>query len=320
MTLPQTLTPSSTISLKQPFVSIIIPVFNDVDQLQHCLVRLEQQSYPQHLYEVVVVDNGSNPEQNLAELVASFKQVTLTREIHPGSYAARNQGLTLAKGTVIGFTDADCIPSMDWIEQGVAALLRNPDCGFVAGNIELFFQNQAQPTPVELYESLWYPLSQKEFVEHHHFGATANVFTFAEVVKQVGMFNPALKSSGDREWGQRVFQAGYRPVYDDALVVKHPARHSFTQLYHRARRIIGGRYSLLQQETSWLRRNGKFMLLLGQYLLAPVPMTGFNLLIDRRLKTLKQKLWVSLVMYVVCGIYVWELIRLKLGATPYRGQ
>jgi glycosyltransferase involved in cell wall biosynthesis len=321
MTRPKTLIQSPPLPLKQPFVSIIIPVFNDVDRLRRCLTLLEQQSYPPHLYEVIVVDNATNPDPSLAELVDSFrfKQITLLHEPHPGSYAARNRGLTLAKGSVIGFTDADCIPAMNWIEQGVAALLRNPDCGFVAGNIALFFQAADRPTPVELYESLWYPLSQKDFVEQQHFGATANIFTFAEVIQQVGMFDYSLKSSGDREWGQRVYQAGYRPVYDDALMVQHPARHSLSQLERRARRIIGGHYDLLQKDPSWLRRQGRFMLLFSKYFLAPLPMTGFNLFCDRRLKTLQQKVWVSWVMYIVCGIYVWELIRLKLGRTPYRG-
>ncbi|MEB3252764.1 MAG: glycosyltransferase family A protein [Cyanobacteriota bacterium] len=319
MTLPLTLTPASALSLKQPFVSIIIPVFNDVERLQCCLEKLEHQTYPQHLYEVLVVDNGSSADQNIAEAVVRFKQVRLTSESYPGSYAARNKGIELARGAVIGFTDADCLPALDWIERGVTMLLQHPDCGFVAGKIDLFFQDEAEPTAVELYESLWYPLSQQEFVESHHFGATANIFTFAEVIHQVGRFNHSLKSSGDREWGQRVYRSGYRPIYEDALIVQHPTRHSLSQLYRRARRIIGGRYSLLQQEPSWLQRHGKFIVLLGQYLLAPIPMTGFNLLCDRRLKTLKQKVGVTLVMDVVCAIYVWELIRLKFGALPYRG-
>ncbi len=36
------------------FVSIIIPTFNDSERLQHCLSLLENQTYPQHLYEAIV--------------------------------------------------------------------------------------------------------------------------------------------------------------------------------------------------------------------------------------------------------------------------
>ncbi len=43
-----------------PFVSVIIPVYNDTERLQRCLDALEEQTYPADRYEVVVVDNGSD--------------------------------------------------------------------------------------------------------------------------------------------------------------------------------------------------------------------------------------------------------------------
>ncbi len=45
-----------------PFVSIIIPVFNDAKRLQTCLAALESQTYPSSCYEIVVVDNGSDDD------------------------------------------------------------------------------------------------------------------------------------------------------------------------------------------------------------------------------------------------------------------
>jgi glycosyltransferase involved in cell wall biosynthesis len=304
----------------QPFVSIIIPVFNDAIGLKRCLAALEQQTYPKHLYEVVVVDNGSQAEQDVAGVVALHKHAILAHENQPGSYAARNRGIALAKGGVLAFTDADCIPAPDWVEQGVQTLVHNPECGLVAGNIQISFQNQNQPTAIELYESLWYPLSQAEFIEKHHFGATANLFTFAHVMAKVGAFDSTLKSNGDREWGQRVYAAGYRPLYAETVCVTHPARHSLGQLYGRARRIMGGRYDLQQKsEPSFLKRNGIFAITLIKYSLAPIPMLGFNLFLDRRLKTFKQRLQISLIMGFVSYVYVWEMLRLKWGGTSYRG-
>ncbi|WP_421654968.1 glycosyltransferase [Leptothermofonsia sp. ETS-13] len=301
-----------------PFVSVIVPVFNDAIRLKQCLLALEQQTYPHHRYEVVVVDNGSDADQHMGELVLPFEQATLVYESQPGSYAARNRGIAVAKGTVIAFTDADCTPAFDWIEQGVRALLVTPNCGFVAGKIEPSFLDKAHPTPIELYESLWYALPQQEFVEKHHFGATANMFTFARVIQQVGAFDGSLKSNGDREWGQRVHAAGYQPVYAETVCVTHPARHSFQQLYARARRITGGRYDL-QRKHSFLKRNSLFVFNLVKYLIAPILMVGFNLFLDRRLKTVQQKIQVSLVMFFVSYVYVIEMLRLKCGGTSYRG-
>ncbi|OKH37801.1 glycosyl transferase family 2 [[Phormidium ambiguum] IAM M-71] len=305
---------------EQPFVSAIVPVFNDAVGLKRCLESLKNQTYPQNLYEIIVVDNGSNTEANIADIVANYPLAILTNESQPGSYSARNKGISLAKGAVIAFTDADCIPAADWLEQGVKILLANPQCGFIAGKIQTCFQEPNQPNSIELYESLWYPLPQKEFVEKHHFGATANVFTFASVIQQVGVFDSCLKSNGDREWGQRVYHAGYQPLYAEEVCVNHPARYTLKQLSSRARRIIGGRYDLQQKtETSVFKRNSIFLINVAKYAIAPIAMLGFNLFLDKRLKTPQQKIQVSLVMFFVSYLYVWEMIQLKSGKTSHRG-
>ena len=46
-------------NLSIPFVSVIIPVFNDSARLKSCLQALEVQTYPQDSYEVIVIDNNS---------------------------------------------------------------------------------------------------------------------------------------------------------------------------------------------------------------------------------------------------------------------
>jgi glycosyltransferase involved in cell wall biosynthesis len=71
-----------------PFVSVVVPVWNDAARLSRCLDALEAQTYPAHLYEVVVVDNGS--ADALASAVAQRARCRVVVETRPGSYAARN--------------------------------------------------------------------------------------------------------------------------------------------------------------------------------------------------------------------------------------
>ena len=119
---------------KQKFVSVIIPVFNDTEKLQLCLKALENQTYPQELYEIIVIDNNS--DRNITEVTKQFKQVSLTQESKRGSYAARNQGIKIARGDLLAFTDSDCIPTANWLENGVNKLLLVSNCGIVAGKID----------------------------------------------------------------------------------------------------------------------------------------------------------------------------------------
>jgi glycosyltransferase involved in cell wall biosynthesis len=224
-----------------PFVSIIIPVFNDSERLRLCLTSLENQTYSKAHYEVIVVDNNS--EENIQKVTNGFNQVKLIQEMQRGSYAARNAGIAIARGSIFGFTDSDCIPANNWIEFGVKNLQRNPNCGLVAGRIDFYFQKPDCPNAAELWDSLNH-LRQKKYVEKDHFGATANVFTLKSIFESVGLFDPSRQSGGDQEWGKRVFAAGFAQVYADDVCIQHPARSSMQELKIKLVRVAEGHYTL----------------------------------------------------------------------------
>lgn len=300
-----------------PFVSVIVPVYNDTERLKHCLNALDRQTYPQSCYEVIVVDNGSDPAQNVDSVVAPFDRAFCIYESTPGSYAARNRGISIAKGKIIAFTDADCVPALDWLEQGVANLQKVPNCGLVAGKIEIFFKNPEKITPVELYESIT-AFPQKELLEKYQYGAGANLLTWKQVVEKVGVFDATLKSSGDVEWCRRVFDCGYQQIYAEEVCVRHPARTSWRELYKRTIRLVGGIYDLQQKKNA--RNFPKDLAVISLLLKNLVPPLNFviNTFLDERLTSLKHKYQVSLVMFFVRYISAWEVLRLRFGGLSAR--
>lgn len=222
-----------------PFVSIIIPVYNDSQRLKECLSLLENQTYPRNAYEVIVVDNNST--EDLKPIVSQFSQVQYVFESTPGSYSARNKGLDIAEGEILGFTDSDCSPAINWIEKGVAQILSHPNCGFIAGAVNFSFQNPQKPNPAEIFDSLHF-LQQQKYVRENHYGATANLFTTSQIFDAVGRFNSDLKSGGDREWGERVYKAAYEQIYAADVAITHPARANFNELLHKLRRVYEGAF------------------------------------------------------------------------------
>lgn len=48
----------TTESSTSPFVTVIIPVYNDSERLAICLKALEEQTYALDSYEVIVIDNA----------------------------------------------------------------------------------------------------------------------------------------------------------------------------------------------------------------------------------------------------------------------
>jgi glycosyltransferase involved in cell wall biosynthesis len=222
---------------RPPFVSVIVPVYNDAARLGACLEALRVQTYPPDRYEVIVVDNGSDDDP--ARVVPHDERFKLITELEPGSYAARNSGLSLATGDVLAFTDADCIPLNTWIEEAVRSLDAHPAADLVGGAVDIFFEKGEPTTPAELYESR-HGLPQALLLRRHSFAVTANMITRRTVFDRVGHFDSRLKSTGDAEFGQRVAGHGGVLRYAPTSRVRHPARATSEELFKQHRRINAG--------------------------------------------------------------------------------
>jgi len=217
-------------------VSVIIPVYNDADRLAQCLARLAEQSMPGDDFEVIVVDNGSDDPPRAVVEQHPFCQ--FTAEAKPGSYAARNHAVRIASGDTLAFTDADCLPQPDWLEQGVAAIEQG--AAVVGGAVEMFSQDPQSPTSVELYD-MAFGLDQPTNISKLGYSVTANLFTTRTVFEEVGEFNSDVLSGGDAEWCERAASNGHPVAYCPAAVVRHPARATLKSVVKQARRHMGGR-------------------------------------------------------------------------------
>ena len=104
-----------------PLLSVIVPTLSRPEPLARCLAALAAQDYPVDRFEVIVVDDGG--EQPLDAVVAGCRgpmPLTLLRQANAGPGAARNHGAAAAGGTLLAFTDDDCLPEPGWL----AALAR----------------------------------------------------------------------------------------------------------------------------------------------------------------------------------------------------
>lgn len=93
-------------------VSIIIPAYNAERTLGACLQACLAQTHAET--EVIVVDDGSS--DGTASIAKSFS-VHYLHQTNRGPSAARNLGARGANGEILAYTDSDCVPEPDWIEQ-----------------------------------------------------------------------------------------------------------------------------------------------------------------------------------------------------------
>jgi cellulose synthase/poly-beta-1,6-N-acetylglucosamine synthase-like glycosyltransferase len=94
-------------------VSIIIPTFNGAPRIGHCLDALVQQTAAKSV-EIIVVNDGST--DNTADVVQRYPSIRLVSQANAGPAAARNRGALATHGTIILFTDDDCVPTSNWLD------------------------------------------------------------------------------------------------------------------------------------------------------------------------------------------------------------
>lgn len=104
-----------------PTVAVVIPHYNQQHELDRTLAALERQTYPSHLVQVVVADDGST---RVPTLPRSPLDVTVVRQDDLGfrAAAARNLGAAATSAAVLCFLDADTVPEPDYLR----ALTRLP--------------------------------------------------------------------------------------------------------------------------------------------------------------------------------------------------
>jgi glycosyltransferase involved in cell wall biosynthesis len=94
-------------------ISVIIPTFNEEENIAQCLVSLTHQTVPRNEYELIVVDGGSGDEtRSIAGKYADSVFIQTSKKVG----GARNDGIMAAKGEIVATTDADCILPPNWIE------------------------------------------------------------------------------------------------------------------------------------------------------------------------------------------------------------
>lgn len=218
-------------------VAIVVPVWNGQAVLGRCLDALVRQTLARNAYQIIVVDNGSDDATR--EIARRYPGVDLLEETRPGSYVARNMGIERVRAPITAFTDADCEPAPDWLEQILRAADANPGFGVLAGKIELFDEIAPEREVFGDYERLF------SFPQNHAARgncATANWASETALLRQLGGFDAALKSGGDRQMALRIREAGAPLVYVPAMVVRHPVRASRADLVRKRQRLSGGRW------------------------------------------------------------------------------
>ena len=125
--------------MKEKLLSIIVPIYNAEADLKRCLDSLLAQTYQS--LEIILIDDGST-DGSFAVCQAyaqSNASICCYHQPNGGVSSARNKGLSMAHGEIIGFCDAD-----DWVDADyyarMVSLMQEHDAQMVFSGYEEFFE------------------------------------------------------------------------------------------------------------------------------------------------------------------------------------
>ena len=200
----------------QPFVSVVVALYNEEDNLHMCTDALLRLRYPADRYEVLLVDDGSEDAsaricreivERHGEALPTIRYVPIE---HAGLSVARNSGIAAARGDLIAFIDADAAASEGWLDAMVEAF-EDERVGAVGGRID----------PLNAESRMAHFLAAIHYDRSPVIGA--NMAYRPQVFEEVGAFCPVFTYRGDEaNLVRRIRHAGdWKIEHADAAIVQH---------------------------------------------------------------------------------------------------
>lgn len=193
----------------KPFVSIVVPAFNEEKYISLCLESLLNLNYPKDRYNITVVDNNS--KDKTAKIAKKYNiNYLMLKEGKVG--AVRNYGVKSTKSDVIAFIDADCVAGAHWLDAAVEKL-SDPKVGAVGGYCKL----RSNPSWVE---KAWVLGERSGNLKINSLAGSSFIIA-RKLFEKLNGFDEAINAGEDTRLAHSVKKAGYELWFLDECAVVH---------------------------------------------------------------------------------------------------
>lgn len=237
-----------------PFVSVIIPVYNEEKVLRDSINSLLKLNYKS--YEIIIVNDGSTDKtQDIAESFVGYRngiynevKVSLINKKNSGKASALNAGIKYSKSEFILCVDGDSQLSPDSVKFAVRHFL-NPSIGAVAGNVKvlnrgrLFTDLQA----LEYLEGLNLTRSAQSFVKLVNIIPGPMGLFRRKVLEQAGYYSSDTFAE-DADITLKILSNGWKVSYEPYAV-------SYTEAPVRLLQLLKQRYRWTRGIIQSLKKN-----------------------------------------------------------------
>lgn len=198
-----------------PLISIIVPVYNVEAYLDRCVKSIVNQTYKN--LEIILVDDGStdNSGKKCDEWANKDTRIVVIHKENGGQASARNEGLKVATGSLIGFVDSDDYIDLSMYESMQRDLVVNNADIAECNMLKFHDQNEVSVT-LESNKCIVMNREEaiKDFLLEAHLKCTVpNMLIKADIAKQV-LFDEG-KTHEDILWPYRAYILSDRVIYID---------------------------------------------------------------------------------------------------------
>lgn len=244
-----------------PQISVIVPCLNQSEELDGCLTALADQK-TEIFFEVIVVDSAHDPM--VERVVFNYPKIKLVRD--NGSLAcgaAKALGAAHAKADYFAFTDADCIPYTNWVENIYRTLVSG---GIMVGGPVL---NTLPYHPVAIIDNLLqfidFPLRRPEGAIRHIPGC--NIGVRKSVYSEAGGF-PDYQSGDDVILTTNVNKLYPGGIYfNSTVIVSHKGRRKISHYWKHQKSFGFIRANLGLHISKYQQRLGKLWIMVPAVIL-----------------------------------------------------
>ncbi len=233
-----------------PFVSVLVPLYNESAHIGRCLQSLLQSDYPKEHFEVLVLDGGSDDgsQKIVLQLARQSGPIRLLHNPRRIAAAAMNIGIQNASGDVIIILSAHSHVASDFISQNVLHLFKT-GAACVGGPIHSIAESfvgktisLAMSSPFGVGNALFRHSRREQYVDTVAFGAYRR-----EVFEEIGLFDESLIYNEDDEFNYRLRAYGGRIFLTPAIKSWYHTRTSLHELWTQYYRYGSGKVKVIQR-------------------------------------------------------------------------
>jgi len=199
--------------MSDPFVSIIIPVYNAEKFIEQTIISVLSQSFTN--IELIVVDDGST--DNSVNILNNYESnIKIIHQPNKGAAAARNTGYMQSHGSYIKFLDADDLIDNEMVARQVELAQHYPDA-VISAKWGRFYQNDIssfKESPEECWQNMqaidWLFSSWKNVTST----TVPGIFLIPRhIVERAGLWNERLSLLDDTEYFARTILAAESVIF-----------------------------------------------------------------------------------------------------------